>query len=147
MTEAVSASALGAHLGLSRQRIAALADVEHVISRLPCGGFDQDACRLKYLAWLRDPARRSARAAAASEFEKARARLLQLKIAEREGVLMMHAEHIATIDEIIGVLRTALRSLPARASRDLHVRRQIETVVRETLQEIGDIARRKSQEA
>jgi hypothetical protein len=57
----VTATQLGEHLGLTRQRIGALADTEHVIERLPNGRFDQNACRLKYLAWLRDPQRRSAR--------------------------------------------------------------------------------------
>jgi hypothetical protein len=38
---AVSATQLGKHLDLSRQRIAVLADVEHVIVRLPNGPFHQ----------------------------------------------------------------------------------------------------------
>ena len=45
----LTASALAAHLGLSRQRIATLADIEHVIERLPDGKFNQDGARLKYL--------------------------------------------------------------------------------------------------
>src|SRR5262245_31656645 len=36
----VTATQLGVHLGITRQRIAALADVEHVIERLPDGRFD-----------------------------------------------------------------------------------------------------------
>jgi hypothetical protein len=40
----VTATQLGVHLGLTRQRIAALADVERVIERQGDGKFDQDAC-------------------------------------------------------------------------------------------------------
>jgi hypothetical protein len=58
----VTATELGVHLALTRQRVGALADTEHVIEHLPDGRFDQDDCRLRYLRWLRDPARRSARA-------------------------------------------------------------------------------------
>jgi hypothetical protein len=44
----VTATQLGEHLWLTRQRIGALAD-EGVIERLPNARFDQDACRLRYL--------------------------------------------------------------------------------------------------
>jgi hypothetical protein len=60
----VTATQLGEHLGLTRQRIGVLADVAHVIERLPNGTFNRDQSRLKYLAHLRSPERRSARAAA-----------------------------------------------------------------------------------
>ena len=61
----VTASQLAAHLGLTRLRIATLAD-ENVITRLPSGRFNETDSRLRYLNWLRDPARRWAR----SEAEK-----------------------------------------------------------------------------
>src|SRR5262245_33747745 len=50
-------------LGPTRQRIAALAD-ENVITRLPSGRFNETDSRLRYLNWLRDPARRLARSEA-----------------------------------------------------------------------------------
>jgi len=57
---AVAATQLGKHLDLSHQRICVLADVEHVVVRLPNGRFDQNDARIRYLRWLRDPERRSA---------------------------------------------------------------------------------------
>ena len=84
----VTATQLGAHLALSRQHICTLADVEHIIERLPNGRFDQDACRLAYLKWLRDPARRSARTQADAEFQRAKTELLKIKIAEKHKILM-----------------------------------------------------------
>jgi hypothetical protein len=37
----MSATALAEHLSLTRQRITVLAPVEHVLERLPAGGFRQ----------------------------------------------------------------------------------------------------------
>jgi hypothetical protein len=72
----VTATQLGVHLGLTRQRIATLADVEHVIERRD-GRFDQDACR------LRDPERRSARSEADARFIDAKSELLRLRVPEK----------------------------------------------------------------
>jgi hypothetical protein len=52
-------------LGITRQRIGDMA-TEGIIERLADGKYDQDACRLKYLSWLRDPARRAAKSQAQS---------------------------------------------------------------------------------
>jgi hypothetical protein len=76
----VTATQLGEHLGLTRQRIGVLADTEHVIERLPNGRFNQDDCRLRYLRWLRDPARRSARSEAAATHVEAKTQLLRIRI-------------------------------------------------------------------
>jgi hypothetical protein len=61
---------------------------EHVIERLPDGKFNQDDARLKYLAWLRDPARRSARSQADADFVRAKTQLLELRVGERRGTLI-----------------------------------------------------------
>ena len=45
----VTATQLGEHPGLTRQRIGVLADTKHVIERLPDGRFDQDDSRLRCL--------------------------------------------------------------------------------------------------
>ena len=54
-------------LAWTRQCIGVLADIEHVIERLPNGRFNQDQWRLKYLAHLPSPQRRSARSEAAAK--------------------------------------------------------------------------------
>jgi hypothetical protein len=59
----VTATALAVHLGVSQPYISLMA-AEGVIPRRPDGRFDQDVCRLAYLKWLRDPARRSVRSQA-----------------------------------------------------------------------------------
>jgi hypothetical protein len=145
---AVSATQLGNHLDLSRQRIAVLADVEHVIVRLPNGLFDQDDARLRYLRWLRDPERRSARTQADADFVKAKTEMLQLKLAEKRGELVRQSDVDALIDELVGITLTAMSSMPARCAPrgDLATRRCIERVVFEVRTEIANIAKRKADE-
>ena len=72
-----TATQLGKHLDLSRQRVQQLVD-EHVIARLPNGGFDQDDSRVRYLRWLREPERRSVRTQADAEHAAAKTEMLQL---------------------------------------------------------------------
>jgi hypothetical protein len=143
----VTATELGEHLGLTRQRVSALADTEHVIERLPNGRFDQDDCRLRYLRWLRDPARRTAKSAAASEFTEAKTRLIELRIWEREGKLIELSESVATIDKICGVLLTHLGSMPAIiGGRDLQLRRRVEQCVFDTRVAISKAASKMADE-
>jgi hypothetical protein len=126
----VTATQLGGHLGITRQRIAALTEVEHVIERLPDGRFDQDACRLRYLNWLRDPARRGARSEAEAALQKQKSTWLALKIAryEREHITM--EEHNHFVDTITSLFLTALGSLPAMmGGNDLTIRRKWEAFV------------------
>jgi hypothetical protein len=57
----VGAKQLARHLDLTHPRIAQLADEEHVFERLPNGRFNLDDSRVRYIRWLRDPERRSAK--------------------------------------------------------------------------------------
>jgi hypothetical protein len=64
----VGAKQLARHLDLTHPRIAQLADEEHVLERLPNGRFNLDDCRVRYIRWLRDPERRSAKSKVDQEF-------------------------------------------------------------------------------
>jgi hypothetical protein len=134
----VSPTTLAAHLGVSRQYVEKLA-ADGVIERGPTG-FDQDQSRLKYISWLRDPRRRSARAEAEAELRQLKMTALRLKIEEEQGRLMEHAEHIEILDELVGLVRTELAALPARLTRDLQERRRIERAVDEILHRMADRA-------
>jgi hypothetical protein len=144
----VTATQLGMHLDLSRQRVQQLVD-EHVIARLPNGRFDQDDSRVRYLRWLRAPKRRSARTQADAEHVRAKTEMLQLRLMEKRGDLVRQSDVDALIDEIVGVTLTAMSSMPARCAPrgDLAVRRCIERVVFEVRTEIANIAQRKADEA
>jgi hypothetical protein len=141
----VSGTRLAEHLGVSRVYIAKLA-TDGVIAKRADGKYDQDAARLGYLAWLRDPARRSARSEAQSEFAKAKTRLILLRVAEREGQLMLTSEFDAFIDEIVGLFRTGLGGLAARVTRDMQVRRAIDSACRDILTAISVAAAKRAEE-
>jgi phage terminase Nu1 subunit (DNA packaging protein) len=138
----VNPTALSKHLGVSRQYVEKLAR-DGVIERRP-EGFDQDQARLQYLAWLRDPHRRSARAEADAELRRLKTLALQLKIEQEQGQLVEHSAMTEIIDEICGLVRSELAGLPARLTRDLQERRRIERAVDEILRRMSERAEEKA---
>ena len=126
------------HLGLTCQRIGVLADIEHVIERMPNGRFNQDDCRLRYLQWLRDPARRSARSEAAAAHAEAKTQLLRIRIEEKQRTLVRRVDVDALINQIAGTVLTHLSGMSARCSRDMTVRRNIDAVVMQIRREISE---------
>jgi hypothetical protein len=55
------------------------------------------------LRWLRDPQRRAIKGQAQSEFTAAKTRLINLRVAEREGKLIEYAEAESVIDQVSGI--------------------------------------------
>ena len=131
----VSASALAVHLACTRQYIAKLT-AEGVIERRG-EGYDQDQCRLRYLAHLRSENRRSPRAAADAEYASAKAALLRIRIAEKRRHLVPREDVDALVDSMAGTLLTHLSGMSARCSRDIPVRRNIDAVVTQIRREIA----------
>ncbi|MFZ0848564.1 MAG: hypothetical protein WAO08_05095 [Hyphomicrobiaceae bacterium] len=80
----VGAKQLARHLDQTHPRIAQLADEEHVLERLPNGKFRLDDSRVRYIRWLRDPERRTAKSKADQEFTQAKADLIKIRIAEKK---------------------------------------------------------------
>jgi phage terminase Nu1 subunit (DNA packaging protein) len=145
MTVTVTASALGRHLDLSRQRVVQLSD-EGVIERRADDRFDQDAARVAYLRWLRSEDRRGAKTEADGRLRDARAREVELRIAEREHRLIDMVEHESVLVEVIGIVTTALDGLPARVTRDLNLRAVIEAEINATLNRASDRAEARARE-
>ena len=83
---------------------------------------------------------------AESAFTDAKTRLLQLRIQEREGTLIALDEALVHLDAVIGLFRTLLGGLPARCTRDLQVRRTMETAIDQMLNECADEAARRAKE-
>jgi hypothetical protein len=82
LSSIVRVSRLARHLDLSTTRIGQLV-AEKIIVRLPSGKFDQDACRIAYLRWLRAPERRAARSQVDQDFTSAKAELIRLRVGEK----------------------------------------------------------------
>ena len=135
----VTATALAKHLDLSQQRITQLAD-EHIIDRLPDRRFDQDACRIAYLRWLRAPERRMQRSKVDSDFVKAKTELIAIRVREKKRELMMTEEALADIEQLIGIVLTEMSSMPALiGGSDLQLRRKVEKAVFDTRVKLANI--------
>ena len=137
--KAVSATAVGQHLDLSRQRIRALTTA----GVLRCDTdqrYDLDRARTDYIRWLRLPDRRSARTERNAEIQRLKIRALELKIAKEEGHLAELSEVMHFIDVWIGLIRTELSALPARVTTDNNVRRKIEEAIYDLLTRLSNRA-------
>ena len=87
-----------------------------MIERRDDGRFDQDACRAKYLAHLREARKLSPRGAADAEFATAKAELIRIRIMQKRGELMPFADHADRVEGMLGLVLSSL-SIHARAVR------------------------------
>lgn len=93
-----------------------------------------------YIRFRDDADRRANKTAAASRVSDARAREIELRNAQREGRLIEIDDALDAVDKLVGTMRVELAGLPARVTRDLQLRRTIETAINDILQRISDIA-------
>ena len=135
----MSSAALAAHLSCVPSYIRKLVE-QGVIERRGDGRFDQDQCRLKYLAHLREARKVSPRGAVDTAFTAAKTALVQLRVAERAGKLIPGEQHDARCEEIAGTFLAALSSMPAQvAVGDLSMRRRLERWVYDTRTSIAKV--------
>jgi uncharacterized coiled-coil protein SlyX len=93
-----------------------------------------------YIRFRNDSERRATKSVAANRVSDARAREVELRIAERERRLVELSEMIALADKLVGMFRAEMSGLPARVTRDLQIRRTIETAINDILDRIADAA-------
>ena len=86
-----------------------------------------------YIRFRDSEDRRANKTSAETRVRDARAEEISLRVGQRAGQLIEHAEHIAIVDELCSFVRTEIQSLPARLTRDLTERRKIEQAVHELL--------------
>jgi hypothetical protein len=130
-TATLTARRLAAHLGLTRQRLAARAD-ETMTTRLSNGRCNDTGCRLRNLNWLCDAEPRSARPEADTRVLDAKAELLRPRIAEKSRSLIPKHEVDKTINAIAGIVTTPLGGMAAHWTPDLS-----EAVVRQVHREMA----------
>jgi phage terminase Nu1 subunit (DNA packaging protein) len=133
---------------ISTQEAAALLEITpHRLRQLIAEGHIAQAKRAKvglvgavqgYIRFLKDDTRRSSKSASASRVQDARAREIDLKIAEREGRLIDAVEHRDLFAESFGIIKSGLDSIPARVTRDMALRRKIETEIDDVLRRAAD---------
>lgn len=84
-----------------------------------------------YIKYLKDEERRTSKTAANSEARDLRAEEIKLRIVEKENALVRHAreEVVAFIDVYLGPLKADLFSIPARVTKDIPLRRKLESEI------------------
>ena len=91
---------------------------------------------MRYIRWLRDPERRSAKSKADQEFTQAKAELIRIRIAEKQKVLMLTDEAMEVGEKLIGTVLTAMGGMAPRVARcagnSVAVRREVDAIVYET---------------
>ena len=132
----VTLSDIAEHLGLSRTTIRDL-EIEGVINR----AMGLDDCRLAYIRHLRT--RRSS--AADDRLRLARAKAIEQRTRREAHELAPIAETLAVIDAAIGSLMFHLSSVPARCTRDITMRKVIETEVNRARSATADECERQAQ--
>lgn len=91
-----------------------------------------------YIEFLRDEGRRASKSAADSRVRDARAAEIELRVAERTKELILFADAMATVHAIYGPLRSEMSGIAARVTRDLALRRKIETEIDGALERASD---------
>lgn len=102
-----------------------------------------------YIRFMRSEARRTVRAAAGSRVADARAEEIEIRNAQRFQRLVDEAlqEAIAVVDEAAGGLKADLMSIPARVTKDIPLRRRIETEFTEAFRAAAARSRKAAEEA
>ncbi|MGN6284507.1 MAG: hypothetical protein ACTHM2_05085 [Afipia sp.] len=121
----VSQAWLAKHLDVTPARISQLVKDGEFVPGVD-GKLDPDACRVRYIRWLRDETRRSSQSEQRKRLEAAKARGEELRVAREENRLVEMDEVEAVFADILGTFRSELSGLPAASTRDLAIRSEIE---------------------
>lgn len=90
------------------------------------------------VAYYEDLLKKSSKTVATTRVSDARAAEIELRIAERRRELIPQEEAIAAMDLVVGKVVETLSGLPARITRDLDLRLQIEAEIHAGQKEIAD---------
>lgn len=126
-------------LMLSRQRLDQLVQEGWIQRHVPGRWVSIDLVQ-GYIRFMRDEARRTSKSAAGSRVHDARAREIEIRVAEQIGKLVVVEEFDAMVDGIVGTFRAELSGLPARVTRDIVQRRSIEREIHGLLERVADTA-------
>jgi hypothetical protein len=132
------------HLDCTRAYIGKL-EAEGMLQR-DGDGFPLDQSRVAYLRYLRRERRQSPRNDADADHVRAKTEMLQLRLMEKRRELVRRDDVDALIDQLAGITLTHLSGMAARCSRDIQVRRSIDTVMDQVRREMAAAALAKADE-
>ena len=134
-TTLVSMEQFARHIGLSREIVRRLI-AENILAPAPDGRLDLDKSRLAYLQHLRQ---RPTRSAAQDEWRSAKAREVELRMAERCHELIERPAAKEVVEDVLATLLVGLQGLAARVGgRDLALRRKIDDEIYRIRKEAAD---------
>lgn len=91
-----------------------------------------------YIKFLKDDDRRSSKSATASRMQDAKTAEIEMRLAEKRRELIPVDDAQAAIDVIVGKVRAEFSGLPARATRDMTLRRVLEAETNASLNRVAD---------
>lgn len=91
-----------------------------------------------YARYLTEQRKSASKNAAQTRLQEARAAAIEQRTARDEHLLIDTNEAIAVLDEIIGGLRSELDGLPARWTRDVDKRRELEALLNDTFRRAAE---------
>jgi hypothetical protein len=146
----VNATTVGRHLDLTYQRILQMVE-DNVLQKLPNGRFDLDDCRVRYIRWLRDPERRSAKSKVDQEFTQAKTELIAIRVREKKRELIETDEAIEVAKKLIATMLMAMGGMAPRVARiagnSIAVRREVDAIVYETRVNLANTFNKFAEEA
>src|SRR5262245_46298178 len=132
-----NAGQMAGALALTDQRVRQLT-AEGRLKTVAKNKYDRDATTRDYVIWLRDLNKLANMSTSESRVREARAAEIEIRTAERTRRLITLDEALESNAIVCGFVRTEFGALPARFTRDLALRRDIEKAVNDTLARIAD---------
>jgi len=91
-----------------------------------------------YIKSLKDEEKRGTKTATDTRMKDAKTAEIEMRIAEKRRQLIPVEDHHAAIDIVVGKVRAEFSGLPARVTRDMGLRRQLEAETNASLNRIAD---------
>jgi hypothetical protein len=123
---------LAAVLEISGTRIQQLAN-EGWYKSIGKNRWNRDEVYRGYLKFLRADDRRSTKSAGEFRLRDAKAKVVEMQLAERARDLIRYDEAETALETVVGVVRTEMGGVGARVTRDLVMRRAIEKAINDGL--------------
>jgi phage terminase Nu1 subunit (DNA packaging protein) len=133
----VETKQLASLFGITATRVLQLSD-EGWFKPVSRNRWDRDDAVRGYLKFLRADERRVSKSAGEYRLRDAKAREVEMRVAERARVLIPYDEAETALDVVVGTVRAELGGIAARVTRDLVLRRDIERAINDALDRTAD---------
>lgn len=113
-------------------------EAQGVVEKVARGRWDLVNVVQGYIRWLKDDARRSSKSAAQTRSQEIRAKREELALAKEERALIPADQVNEVMDFISSKIRSEFAGMPTSFTRDMSLRKKLETDVDARLNRIAD---------